>query len=79
MSHTVTDTSIITKAIGRAVKDELARIIDEETADAIKRVRERMAGATDQLALKLLLLYSVERRGMDLIITVKKERPNEVS
>lgn len=76
MSHTVTDSSIIIKAIERAVKDELARILEEETAAAIKRVHERMRNAADQLALNMLQHYDVQRAGPNIVITVKKELGN---
>ena len=59
-------------AIRRVVTEEVARIAEEEAAAADKRVRERIARLMDELALRVLSHYQIERPAQHIVITVKK-------
>lgn len=73
MASTVTDEGLILKAIQAGVRAEIQAIVDEETKKAQESIEARIKGEVDRIALKMMQHYSCERRGVDLVIHVKKD------
>lgn len=58
--------------INAAVREEMAKVIDEEVTAAQARIADRIRQSADKLALQVLAQYDVENKADRLIITVKK-------
>lgn len=69
---TVTNEDSIMNAIHAAVKQEIHKIIEEETAKAQRETERRIRGVADKLALSILSNYSLYEDAGRVIIEVKK-------
>lgn len=61
--------------IKEVVEKQIEAVIAEEIAAAQKRVEARIREKTGQIAISVLSLYSIERFGADLRITVQNAFP----
>lgn len=73
----ITSPSRMEEAIMNAVRLEVARIIQEETAKAQANVERRVREIADKLALSILSQYRIYDNGMGIVIEVKK-KPEDV-
>lgn len=64
--------SVLETALLAGVKREATRIVSEEADAAAERVRERIGGMVDQLALSVLSQYRIEQRAGEILIRVDK-------
>ena len=69
----VKDEAFIIKAIQEAVRTEAERIVTEETAEAQKRVTQRLKAYVDQIALSTMSHYEAYTDTRGVHIVVKKE------
>lgn len=72
MASNDADLSLIIAGIQRCVRERIAEVTREETAKLYERVRQEVGKETDRIAVELLEMYSIERHGSDIRITVKK-------
>ena len=73
MSKTTLNEGVsFTEAIGKTIRREIMRIIEEEAALAADRVQKRVAEKADAIALKLLSNYDVQRGMNQIVISVRK-------
>ena len=64
--------NIIETAIRNAVRKRIAELAEEEVAAIPEKVRQRINGEVDRIALAMLSEFDMYRDGRNLHITVKK-------
>lgn len=52
------------------VRAEVGKILKEEEAAAMQRIKERIAGLAGRVAMELSNIYTVERMGPEIVIRV---------
>jgi hypothetical protein len=66
---------VFAASILRSIREEVAKIADEEAALAAERVRSRVRARINEISVHLMDHFSMERMGRDLVIRVKHELP----
>lgn len=62
----------LAKMLQESIAERLTVIADEEIKLAQEKVKTRILGEVDSIALRLLSEYDVMRHGQNLVITVRK-------
>lgn len=61
----------IEQALQEAMRQQTCKIVEEEAEAAAKRVSERVRAMAGQIATKVVSETSFQRRGNELVMTVK--------
>lgn len=62
----------MTKAIQLGIRTKVAELLPSVIKEAQENINKALNNSIDQIALEVLQFYTVERRGQELAIIVKK-------